>query len=105
MTIISHQYPSSSSPKSPPISTSSSASSFLSSTAAAAAGPAPPAALGAEAAADKKAFPYGNSNPLMAETAIRFLNPLRIECGAELTVGIPASRAMAVWKPMALLNF
>jgi len=38
----------------------------------------------------------------MAATATRFLKPLRRVCGADDTVGIPTSRAMAVWNPMAL---
>jgi hypothetical protein len=43
-------------------------------------------------------------NPLSAQTATRFLKPLRSECGAEEAVGTPISRARAVCIPMALLN-
>jgi len=100
--MLTLQY-SSSSPKRPPISTSSS-SSFSCFTSATGAAAPPPPADGELAAALKKALAYGNSYPLIAETAMRFLNPLRIECGADETVGTPISSAMAVWKPTALLN-
>jgi hypothetical protein len=47
---------------------------------------------------------WAKLNPLSAQTATRFLKPLRSECGAEEAVGTPISRAMAVCIPIALLN-
>ena len=63
----------------------SSASSFFSSLtgAAACAGPADPEDAGAFLAASRISFAWSNSYPDSAETAMRFLNPLRIECGAD----------------------
>jgi len=87
------QYSSSSSPKRPPISTSSTSSFFSSSTGAAAyAAPVAAPAAGAFFAAFTKASAYGNEYPLARETARRFLNPLRRECGADAVVANPAPR-------------
>jgi ABC-type nitrate/sulfonate/bicarbonate transport system substrate-binding protein len=45
-----------------------------------------PDAAGAFLAASRIAFAWSNSNPVYADTATRFLNALRIECGAEAYV-------------------
>jgi len=100
------QYPSSSSPKRPPMSTSSSSSFFSSSTAAAAF---PPAAAGpadgAFLAAANTFYAYGNSNPLMHETATRFLKPFKSEWGAEAWDGTPTPRESFACTLIAFENF
>jgi hypothetical protein len=45
-----------------------------------------PDEAGAFLAASRIVFAWSNSYPVYADTATRFLNPLRIECGAEAYV-------------------
>jgi len=103
-TYFCSQYSSSSSPKRPPISTTSS-SFFSSSTtsAFAAAGPAAPAA-GAFFAAKTNLVAYGNSYPVLKETASKFLKPFKMECGADAEVAYPEAREILAWMRQAFLN-
>jgi len=54
--------------------------------------PPPAAAPPPDLAALRSLVACGNSHPLATETATRFLNPLRRECGAEHVVGTPTPR-------------
>ena len=69
------------------MSTSSTSSFFSSLTGAATVvAAADPDEAGAFLAASRIVFAWSNSYPVYADTATRFLNPLRIECGAEAYV-------------------
>jgi len=73
----------------------SSGSSFFSSSTGAATSVAPPVAApaaGAFFAAEMKASACGKVYPLAMDAARRFLNPLRMECGADAVVAYPAPR-------------
>lgn len=68
------------------------------------AGPADPEAAGVFFAASRKAFAWSNSYPDSAETAIRFLNPLRIECGADAYVEYPIPNENDAYNLIAFWN-
>lgn len=70
--------------------------------AAALAGPADPEATGAFFAASRIVLAWSNSYPDSAETAMRFLNPLRIEWGADAYVEYPIPNENDAYNLIAL---